>query len=203
MKQRLRFGRAGSLGSVALRGATGGKLTYVVPAFGKQCVCCNADALGRTQDFDPSTDRVKADPMPMPVCFACKDHALDTPFAPMMQASLLCVGIAATALGGLYAADRPGDSFLKWMMVTGVALVVIAIAWMRASSKRRKAARVDGHHPGLALGLSTGATLLDTDNETLVEDLLERNATATRLPTPLFWRLRGDGMPKAKIVKRD
>ena len=198
MKQRLRFGDAVSLGRVASRG----KLAFVVPTFGAHCVCCNAETMGRTQDFDPSTDRIRAEPIKMPVCFACKEHALQTPFAPMMQAVGLLLGIAITALGGMYAADRPGDGFLKWMMIVGVALIVVSIAWIRASSRKQARANVGGHHPGLALSLVTGATLVDTENETLVEELLQLNASARRLPTPLFWRLRGEGLPKAKVVGR-
>jgi hypothetical protein len=202
MRQRLRFGDAVSLARVAARGAVGGSFKFEVPTFGPHCVCCSADAQGRVQSYDPSTDRRTADPVPMPVCLACKDHALKQPFAAIMQAMGILVGGAITALGAMYAADRPGDSVLKWMMVVGVAMIVLSIAWIRSSSRARARAAGNGHHPGLELSLATGATVLDTDNETLVEDLLAKNPRAVRVPTPLLWRLRGDGMPKAKVVKR-
>src|SRR4029079_13034163 len=52
----IEFGPRESLLSVGVRGAVGGKSTYIVPKFGKGCVCCGNDAMGRTQDYDPSTD---------------------------------------------------------------------------------------------------------------------------------------------------
>lgn len=202
MRQRLRFGDKVSLARVAARGAVGGTFHFEVPKFGTTCVCCNADAQFRVQSYDASTDRRRVDPVPMPVCIACKDHALNTPFVPMMQVIGLVVGVSLTGLGAMYAGDRPGDSFLEWMMVAGVSLIVVTMAWARATSRKRKRAAGNGHHPGLELSFATGATLLDTDNETLVEELLVLNSRTERLPTPLLWRLRGDGMPKAKVIKR-
>jgi len=140
--------------------------------------------------------------VPMPVCFDCKDHALQTSTVPMLQAMGVLVGLALTGLATSYATQRPGDSFLYGMMVAGAALVVVSIAWIRATSRRKRAARTGGHHPGLEMSVATGATLLDTENETLVEELLVINPDARRLPTPLLWRLRGEGMPRAKVVKR-
>src|SRR5690242_15609988 len=99
MRQRLRFGQGISLGRVALRGAVGGKFSVVVPKFGPHCVCCNADTMGRTQGYDPSTDRIHVPAIAMPVCFACKDHALSTPFAPIMQALGVMVGLSLAGLG--------------------------------------------------------------------------------------------------------
>ena len=199
MKQRLRFGRGVSLGRVALRGAIGGKLQVTMPKFGPHCVCCNADTMGRTQDYDPSTDRIRMPAIAMPVCFACKDHALNPPFAPIMQALGGMVGIALAGAGIGFVAKRPHDPVLWGTAVVGTVLALASLAWARATRRRIAAARRDGHHPGLELSVQTG-TLLDTENEALVEELLALNPDAHRLPTPLLWRRRGEGMPKARVV---
>jgi hypothetical protein len=196
MRQRLRFGDKLSLARVAV----GRTFELEVPKFGPHCVCCNADAQGRVQNYDASTDRRSVDPVPMPVCCACKDHALIKPFAPMMQAVLVILGGSLTTLGAMYAADLLADPFLTLMMVAGVLLVVLSVAWIRSSSARVAG---NGHYPRFEFSVVTGAPLVDTDNETLVEELLALNPRAHRLPTPLLWRLRGDGLPKARLVKRD
>ena len=72
VKQRVLFVR------VAARGAAGGTGTLVAPSFGRCCVCCNADAMGRVQDCDPTTERLTAAPVRMPVCLECKDHAMQS-----------------------------------------------------------------------------------------------------------------------------
>lgn len=199
MRQRLRFGQGISLGKVALRGAVGGKFQVVVPKFGPHCVCCSADAMGRTQDYDPSTDRIHVPAIAMPVCFACKDHALATPFAPIMQALGVMVGLALAGAGVGFASKRPHDPVLWGTAAVGTVLALASLAWARARRRRMAAARQGGHYPGLELSVQTG-TLLDTDNEALVEELLALNANAQRLPTPLLWRRRGEGMPKARVV---
>jgi hypothetical protein len=89
------------------------------------------------------------------------------------------------------------------MMVAGVLLVVLSVAWIRSSSAKCKRVAGNGHYPGFEFSVVTGAPLVDTDNETLVEELLALNPRAHRLPTPLLWRLRADGLPKARLVKRD
>src|SRR6185295_19364397 len=115
--QRIQFGEAMPISDVALRGAVGGKFTFIGPRFGTRCVCCNADAMGRTQDYDPSTDRVQAAPVSMPVCADCSDHALQTATEPILQASLLIVGFGVAALGIMYMQERPDDGFLRGMIV--------------------------------------------------------------------------------------
>jgi hypothetical protein len=83
VRQRIQFGESESLGRVALRGGFGGEVKFIVPQFGKHCVCCNADAFGRTQEYDPSTDRLEAPKVPMPVCGACANHALSQHTGPI------------------------------------------------------------------------------------------------------------------------
>lgn len=200
MKQRIQFGSATSLGRVALRGAVGGRFEFTVPRFGTQCVCCSTETMGRTQDYDPSTDRVKAAPVAMPVCFACTDHALQTAFAPLVQACGVLVGLALTWLAIGYLRERPHDTFLWGAIAVGVAMVGASIAWIVASRRRKTRNHVAGHHPGLELSVGHGRTLLDTDNEQLVEELLALNPNARRLPTPMLWRMRGEGLPAARAI---
>lgn len=201
MKQRLLFGTPVSLGRVALRGAVGGSFAFEAPKFGPHCVCCNADTQGRTQDYDPSTDRIRAAAVPMPVCIECKDHALSTPLAPIMQAIGVMMALALAGLGASYATKPLSHRIGLGMIGAGVLLLAISIVWIRATSRRKQRGRIAGHFPGLEISLGSGATLLDTENETLVEELLALNEKARRMQTPLFWRLRGEGMPKARVVE--
>ncbi len=201
--QRIQFGEAESLGTVALRGGFGGKLSYIVPRFGKRCVCCNADAMGRTQDYDPSTDRVQASSIAMPVCFDCKDHALQTATAAILQSSLLIVGVCAIGLGINYLTERPDDDVLTGSVAVGAVMTLAAIAWIAAAIRREKRERgLPGHHARLSFSIAHGRTLLDTSNETLVEELLALNPNARILPTPLLWRRRKERqLPTARAVK--
>ena len=200
--QRIQFGGAESLAKVALRGGFGGTSSFIVPRFGTRCVCCNADAMGRVQMYDPSTDRVQAPPFAMPVCFDCKGHALQTATVPMLQACLLIVGGCLTGLGINYLRERPDDGFLKGMIGVGAAMTVAAIAWIFATWRRGKRERVPGHHPRLVFSVAHGRTLLDTANEELVVELLALNPSARVLPTPLLWRkARERRFPAARVVK--
>ncbi len=197
--QRIQFGEAESLGKVALRGGIGGSFTFVAPRFGTTCVCCNGDAKGRTQDFDASTDRVQAPAVPMPVCEACKDHALQSTFASIMQVCLLFMGLGAIGLAIMYLRQRPHDDFLWGTGAVGVALFAVAVTWMIATARRTRRATEAGHHPALAFSIAHGRTLLDTRNDQLADELLARNPNARRLPTPLLWR-EARRVPAARVV---
>lgn len=198
----VQFEDAESLGRVAMRGAVGGKFGFVVPVFGRACVCCNADAMFRTQPYDPSTDAVTAPPIDMPVCFECRSHALQTHTGPIIAGSLVCVGGALAALAGMKLDERPNDDFLWAMLFGGIAVAVAAIAWIIAGSRRQKRHRERGHHAGLSFSIDHGATVLTTTNEELVADLLERNPGARRVLT----RAERRRIPEARTVddgKRD
>jgi hypothetical protein len=155
-----------------------------VPKFGRECVCCNGDPQGRTQDYDASTDRVTAPTFAVPVCAACARHAMQTHTAPIIMGSLLVVGIAATALGIGKLSERPDDSFLQGMVVFGVALTLIATVWVTLAIRRdRRERAIGGHHPRLMFSIDHGAPRLITTNEQLANRLLELNPSARRLET--------------------
>lgn len=201
--QRIQFGEAESLATVALRGGFGGKGAFIAPRFGTRCVCCNADAMGRTQDYDPSTDRVQASAVPMPVCFACKDHAFQSQTAGIFQACMLIVGVCAIGLGYSYLGDRPDDGFLKGMIAVGAVLTITGIVWVAAAMRRERRERaMPGHHARLSFSVAHGSTLLDTSNDELVVEVLQLNPRARLLPTPLLWRRRKEWhLPAARAVK--
>lgn len=181
--------------------------TFAAPIFGKECVCCNAHAMGRTQDYDASTDRVQVDPFPVPVCFECKDHALQTPTGPILQACALIVTGCLAGLGFYYRAERPDDSFVLGMGIVCSLLFVASIAWIARTMKRQKAERaIAGHHPHLEFHVVLGRPWLDTTNGELVDRVLANNPGAVRLPTPLLWRKQeAKELAPARVVtsKRD
>lgn len=178
---------------------------FHAPVFGDECVCCNKHAMGRTQDYDPSTDRVTADSFAVPVCFDCKDHALQTHTVPILQACALLVGIAITYLGFHYRSERPDDSMTTGMAVVGILLTLGASFWIWKTHARDKREReLPGHFPRMTFSLGTGRALLDTTNGQLVDRLLAKNPVAKRLPTPLLWRKQeAKELAQARVVKRE
>lgn len=172
---------------------------FVVPRFGSGCVCCGASALGRTQDYDPSTDRVRAQPVPMPVCFECRGHALQTPAAAITQTALLLAGACGVALGLYYRGQRPDDEFLLGVIAVSLALTLAAVAWMVTTVRRQRRERaLAGHHPHLVLGV-VGATVLTSTNEALIDELLGLNPDARRVPD----RAGRGRIPAARVVRLD
>lgn len=154
VRQRVQLGETESFGKVALRGGVGGEFTFVVPKFGATCVCCNAPAMGRTQDFDASTDRVQAPAVAMPVCFECRKHALVSNTEAILLASTGCVGVPLVLLAVMKLDERPQDDFLWGMLVVGGVLVVATIAWSVAIARRSKReARGAGWSPSAAVVL--------------------------------------------------
>lgn len=202
VKQRIQFGGAESLGRIAVRGAIGGKTSFITPRFGRCCICCNADAMGRTQDYDPSNDRVTAPAVPMPVCSECQGHAMQTSFVPTLQVCLLFVGLSSAGLAGKYITERPDDPLLWAAVIAGLAMFGAAVLWLVATSRRNRREQVAGHHPRLVFSVGHGRTLLDTTNEELVRELLELNPSARVLPEPPLWRWqRRRQMPSARVVR--
>ena len=192
VKQRVLFGRV----------ASGGRPRFVVPSFGRCCVCCNADASGRLQACDPSTEELTATPVEMPVCIECKDHAIGSALAPRLQALLLTIGLVLVAVGALYLCQRPEDRFLWGMLAVGGAMIASGALWLRATVRRDRRERVAGHHARLMFSVGYGRMLLDTTNEELVRELVARNATARVLAEPPLWRWqRRRQMPVARVVR--
>ena len=155
-----------------------GPLPVAHPQFRGACVCCNA-----------STTRVQqlAPPIATPVCEACADHAHGKRGAAL---AIPC------AIGGamLAAAGTAVHDHAAWFYTGGAALFAASFAITRTLTDRYRCSLPAGHYPGIELAVYIGATVLDTDNETLVEDLLARNPDAQRLE-------RGR-MPKATLVTR-
>jgi hypothetical protein len=170
--------------------------------FGKECVCCNADPMGRTQDYDPSTDRVQVSSFPVPVCFECKDHALQSKTGPILQACALIVGGGLTGLGIYYRGQRPDDTLLVGVIVVGAIITLAAAAWLRSTLQREKRERsVAGHHPHLDFSVVLRRPWLDTTNGELVDRILANNPGAERLRTPLLWRKQeAKELAQARVV---
>jgi hypothetical protein len=196
VKQRVLFVR------VAARGVAGGTGTLVAPSFGRCCVCCNADAMGRTQDCESVTERVTATPVQMPVCIECKDHAIQSATVPRLQACLGMVGFLLFAVGAYYLTQRPHDPFLWGMLAVSGTLFGAGVVWIRATSRRNRREQIAAHHPRLEFSVAYGRMLLDTTNEELVRELLARNPHARLLSEPPLWRWRRRRqMPAVRVVR--
>jgi hypothetical protein len=204
VKQRVQFGEAEGFASAMRQGGRGTRKHFIAPKFATHCVCCNAETYGLTRDFDPSTDRVRADVVPMPVCAPCRRHAFIVPTTAIIQASLVIVAGVLVGMSIYYLGIRPHDDFLKLMIAIAGAVLLADLAWIFAGRRRAARAREQGHHPGLEFSVTHGRTWLDTTNTVLVDELTKLNPSAQVLPTPLFWRRanRRDA-PNARVVKRD
>jgi len=172
------------------------------PSFGRCCVCCNADAMGRVQDADPSTERLTTTPVRMPVCLACKDHAIQSAVVPRLQALMVMLGLLLCAIGAYYITQRPHDHFLWGMLAVSGTSFVAGLLWLRATSRRNRREQIDGHHGRLELSIVRDRMLLDTSNEELVRELVARNPNARVLPEPPLWRwMRQRQLPAARVVR--
>lgn len=185
-----------------VRVAAGGTATLVAPSFGRSCVCCNADAMGRVQACEPSTEGLTATPVRMPVCLACEGHALQSDVAPGLQALLVTLGSLLCAVGAYYITRRPHDHFLWGMLAVSGAALVGGLLWARATARRNSRDQINGHHARLVFSIVRGRMLLDTSNEELVRELVARNPNARVLPEPLVWRwMRHRRLPAARVVR--
>lgn len=177
--------------------------TFTPPVVGNECVCCNGDTQGRTQDYNASDDRVQIEPFALPVCFACKDHALQSTTIPILQACALIVSGCLAGLGFYYWRERPGDVFILGMGIVASVAFLGSIWWISRSIRREKAERaISGHHPHLAFTFVFGNAWFDTTNGELVDRVLAMNPTATRVKTPLLWRKEeAKQLAPARVVK--
>lgn len=151
----------------------------IVPKFGPGCVCCGV-ATSRTQLYDPSTDRIQCDAIPVPVCVDCRGHAMVTPTAAIMLACALLLGGILGGVGISRAHAHPHDAVV--LVAIGALLVVAGVAWIVALSMRTRRWRRAGHHPGLTMDVTTGRCVLSTTNVALVNELVATNSFARRRP---------------------
>ena len=191
VKQRVLFARA-----------AGGGAMFVAPSFGRCCVCCNADAMGRVQDGDPSIERFTGAPVRMPVCTECEDHAMQSAFVPRLQGLLVTLGLLLCVIGAYYLTRRPHDHFLWGMVAVSGVSFVAGLLWLRATSRRDRREQIDGHHVRLAFSVVRGRMLLDTWNEELVRELVARNPGARVLSEPPLSRwMRQRQLPAARVIR--
>jgi uncharacterized protein YlaI len=155
-----------SYGKIAVGGAVGGKATFPTPDLGSSCVCCDrADAPSRR--FDASTDRLRVDPIAIPVCSECDGHVAKSTNAAQMVAALLCVGGG----GCLWGLMKP----LAWAALGGAVLVACCVAWLVAVRAARRRSARDGHFTGFEIMASFHQCSVRTTNPRLARELLDRN----------------------------
>ncbi len=152
---------------------------FIKPIFGPTCVCCSA-ATQRTQLYDPSTDRIQADPIAVPVCVDCRAHAMVTPTVPIMLACAFLLGGVIGGLGIYRASVQPQHATI--MIAIGATLFVAGVAWSVAMAARTRRWRRAGHHPGLTMSVTTGQCVLGTTNVALVDELVTANPFSRRRP---------------------
>ena len=170
------------------RTADGKQLTFQAPKFGRDCVCCNQDARWMTMQFQPSTERISADAVEVPVCVECRDHALLQPTTGIGAVTLAVLGACFTALGVGKLVDRPDDGFLRVFALAGAGMLVAGVVLLVRHLRRERTARAAGHHPGLRFIVGLVGTEVFTSNDALADTLVELNpgaikAMEERIPT--------------------
>jgi hypothetical protein len=156
--------------------------SFRVPAFGPQCVCCNKHAMGQVLSYNASSERIRADAFPVPVCAQCSDHALEMHRGATFQLVGLFGGVAIA----LKAMSFNG---MNIMVLVGAAISLATGAWIYLVHRRKQRELAHpGHHPRLEYSIVSGQTFLDTRNPALVERVLAMNPDAKRLETPSSWR---------------
>jgi hypothetical protein len=176
----------------------------IAPKFGRCCVCCNADAQGRTKDYrSMSTAPGVARAIAVPVCSDCDSHALSARAAPTLQTLLWLFGLAI-ALGAVLSLlmRAPAAPFWWAAIVVGVAMIGAALRWQRRTGGRALEQLVAGHHTQLEIWVLPQRIWIDTDNEDLARELLALNVFARVMPEPPLWKWRRRRqMPAARVVR--
>jgi hypothetical protein len=157
-----------SHGQTFRAGAVGGTFAIPLPTFGDACVCCDVPAGGRTLPLPIATDRYRADPIRVPVCPACTEHALGSTSTEMMIGSLMCVGIG----GALW-----GFTGGLWQVGAGGLLVLLlCVGWLLWRRKVRLDRTVGGHHPDLQVLIAPAQSVVRTSNRRLAQHIAETHA---------------------------
>jgi hypothetical protein len=165
------------------------------PAFGTHCACCNADTWNTLSIHVPV--RTGGYDIAVPVCQACTDHVTEQRRLWRTSGGLIAI-VVALVVGAAFARRY----LVAAVVLAGVAMCFVAgFAAVRAMANRRANKLPPGHHPSFELLQLGSATALDTDNETLVDELLPLNPTASRV-VPVLWRLRARRVPKAKALPK-
>ncbi|MBK9033125.1 MAG: hypothetical protein IPL61_17955 [Myxococcales bacterium] len=165
----------------------------IAPKFGEGCVCCGA-VTSRTQLYDPSTDRIRCEAIPVPVCGDCPRHAMITPTGIILPASALLLGAIVGGLGIHRTGARPHDAAV--MIAIGATVVVAGLAWIAVATVRTRRWRRAGHHPALTMSVDNGRCVLSTTNVALVNELIANNRFARRRPG----RGGRGQVPEARVV---
>jgi hypothetical protein len=149
--------------------------------------------MGRTQRYNPSTDRISADPVEVPVCWDCRRHALQSHGEAIAVATALLLGIICTGLGAYYVSRRD-DGVTRGMLLLGIAGLTATACWIIALHRRGKRERLAGHNPRMALSVTQARTLLHTTNSILADELVTLNPGARRLDGK-------PGLPEARALR--
>ncbi len=157
-----------SLLKVGVAGGLGGGGSFPIPEMGDLCACCNADST-TTIPFDASTDRLRVDPIAVPVCATCAGHLRkNTNLAQLVGGSLIpiVVGLGIwSAANGLY-----------WLTAIAVLLGIGGVRWIRGERKKRRETASLGHHPHLEIMVAIGQCVVRTTNKRLAEHLATQHA---------------------------
>lgn len=154
---------------------------FVVPTFSGRCVCCNADAQGKTRGYDPSAGQIRARVVQFPVCEACAPHALDPSRTASLVGTFIALGAGTAAMGLLALANHAEPVVGGGLILGGLLTVAAGLSWaFLQSSREKRERRLEGHHARLHFQVLPGMTVLFTENEALVAELLALNPTARR-----------------------
>ena len=167
--------------------------TFVVPKFGKACICCGENAIGCTRPYDASSEHVTAETVLVPVCQDCHSHALTPRNKATDQLFLMMAGGGAALVGYLQLSRA---SFFKFLLAAGLLAMASSLLWFMWKHKERQRQQRRGHHTGFMMTLDAGYPIVHTDSFALADTLVELNPGAER---KLFFRERRR-FPKARAV---
>lgn len=163
---------------------SGGSGRFPVPNLGDECVCCNS-AHAELSQYDPSTGPYISDPIPIPICTACRDHVVLNE-----KRAVYVVAAAFVGLGIL--------GFIVHILVSAIGFVVLAAAVgvVVVDRKRQRARSESGHHAGLEFGAAPGILSVRTMNRRIAQRLVEVHPEVDPLgPAPRTrWRRPGPGL---------
>lgn len=157
-----------SLLRVGVAGGLGGGGDFPIPDFGDRCACCNAEGKLLKVPFDASTDRLRVDPIDVPVCPSCIGHLKkNTQGAQLLGGSLIPIVLGV----GIWSAAQG-----IWPGLVGALVAASAIAWwIQRDRARRREMAANGHHPHLEILVAIGQCAIRTTNHRLAAHLAEHH----------------------------
>ena len=157
-----------SYGKIAVMGAVAGTGHFPVVSFKKMCVCCNqsTEECVQVKPTDPG-GHFSADPLNIPVCSKCKEHALSSTEGEAFAGIGFVTALALVGLGWMYK---------SWALAgAGGFFITIILFWLIKEKKRLREVEPE-HFPGFSLMVAPNQLVVGTPNRNLVEYLVQNHS---------------------------